>query len=144
MAKKVEKEGEQEKDLYEKFMCYCKTGASDLSGAISDSTAKVPQIQSDIEEGTANSAKLKQDLKKHQTDRASAKAAVAEATGLREKENVAYVAESTELKGYVSSLAGAIPAIANGMAGTALFQSQAAAVAQLRLAVGRAADLSDI
>jgi len=123
--------------LYEKFVCYCKTGASDLSLAINDSNSKVPALQSDIEESTSTSARLKQELKKHQVDRAAAKSAMADATSLREKENKAYVAESTELKGYVSSLGAAIPKITAGMAGTALLQSQAAMVAQLRLAVGR-------
>merc|ERR1719389_366206 len=84
MAKKVEKEGEEEKELYEKFMCYCKTGASDLSAAISESTAKVPSVQSDIEEAQSTSAKLKMDLKQHQVDRAAAKTAMEEATAIRE------------------------------------------------------------
>jgi len=143
MAKKVEKEGEQEKELYEKFMCYCKTGASDLSTAIGDSTAKVPALQSDIEESEASSKQMKQDLKQHQVDRAAAKSAMAEATSLREKENVAYVAESTELKGYTSSLGGAIPAIEAGMAGTGLLQSRSGQVAQIRKAVGRDERLTD-
>jgi septal ring factor EnvC (AmiA/AmiB activator) len=143
MAKKVEKEGQKEKDLYEKFMCYCKNGAADLNLAISDSSAKVPSLQSDIEAAEANSVKLKQDLKQHQTNRAAAKAAMAEATSLREKDNAAYVAESTELKGYVNALAGAIPAIEAGMAGTGLLQTQAATVAQLRRAASRDDTLTD-
>ena len=42
MAKKVDKEAEEEKELYEKFSCYCQTGTADLSKTISESTAKVP------------------------------------------------------------------------------------------------------
>lgn len=143
MAKKVEKEGKEEQELYDKFMCYCKNGAADLSLSISDSNAKVPSLQSDIEESAANSIKLKQDLKQHQTDRAAAKAAMAEATSLREKENVAYVAESTELKTYADALGGAIPAIMNGMAGTGLLQTNAAAVAAIRQATAKDESLTD-
>jgi septal ring factor EnvC (AmiA/AmiB activator) len=143
MAKKVEKEGDKEKELYEKFMCYCKTGGSDLTQAIGDSQAQVPAIQSDIEESTSNSAKLKQDLKRHAVDRNAANSAMAEATALREKEVAAFTAESTELQGYVTSMNGAIPAIEAGMAGTGLLQSQAAQVAMLRRAIGKDESLTD-
>merc|ERR1719162_193392 len=101
MAKKVEKEGDKEKELYEKFMCYCKTGGSDLTTAIGESQAQVPAVQSDIEESSANSLKLKQDLKKHQVDRSAANGAMAEATALREKEHAAFQGEDEELGGYV-------------------------------------------
>jgi len=143
MAKKIEKEADEEKELYDKFMCYCKNGAADLTAAISDSQAQVPAVQSDIEESQSNSAKLKQDLKRHQVDRSAAEAAISEATALREKEHAAYTAESTELKGYVSSLTGAIPAIEAGMASTGLLQARAAQVAQLRRAVGKDERLTD-
>jgi hypothetical protein len=129
MAKKVESEGKKEEELYEKFMCYCKTSGGDLQEAISSSTAKVPQLQSDIEESEASLKQTKLDLKSHQEDRAAAKAAMASATTQREKENAKYVAESDELKGYVSSLGGAIPAIAKGMSG-AFVQSKVGLVLQ--------------
>jgi septal ring factor EnvC (AmiA/AmiB activator) len=143
MAKKIEKEGEKEKELYEKFMCYCKTGGADLTQAIGESQSQVPAIQSDIEESTSNSAKLKQDLKRHAVDRNAANSAMAEATALREKEVAAFTAESTELQGYVTSMNGAIPAIEAGMAGTGLLQSQAAQVAMLRRAIGKDESLTD-
>jgi len=76
-------------------------------------------------------------------DRSAAKTAMAEATALREKEHKAYVAESTELKGYVSSLSGAIPAIESGMAGTGLLQAQAATVAGLHRALSADERLTD-
>jgi len=143
MAKKIEKEGEEEKKLFENFMCYCKTGGNDLTVSISESQAQVPAIQSDIEEAISNSAHLKLDLKRHQADRTHAKSAMAEANTLREKEAAAFNAEAAELKGYVDSLAGAIPAIQNGMAGTGLLQSQAAQVAQVRNALAKDQSLTD-
>jgi len=143
MANKVEKEGDKEKELYEKFMCYCKTGGNDLSVAISESSASVPAVQSDIEESQSNSAKLKQDLKRHKVDRSSAEKAMGEATALREKEVTAYTAEATELKGYVTAMSGAIPAIEAGMAGTGLLQARAEQVAQLRHAVAKDEQLTD-
>eukprot|EP00929_Paragymnodinium_shiwhaense_P014906 TRINITY_DN1228_c0_g2_i1.p1 TRINITY_DN1228_c0_g2~~TRINITY_DN1228_c0_g2_i1.p1 ORF type:complete len:762 (-),score=311.17 TRINITY_DN1228_c0_g2_i1:123-2336(-) len=133
LSKKVSAEGEEEKELYEKFACYCKTGSSDLQASISGNNAKVPQVQSDIEAAESSVAQLKLDLKQHQADRAAAKTAMAEATAIREKEHEKYAAESGELKTYVDSLARAVPAIMNGMAGT---RDQAAA--QLQLGTGLA------
>merc|ERR1719321_2190495 len=97
MEKKVSAEGEKEKELFDKFMCYCKNGDEQLASSISAAQAKVPQVSSDIEEAEAQVKQLKEDLKQHQTDRAAAKAAMAEATSIREKEAAAFAAEKAEL-----------------------------------------------
>jgi len=78
---KVKKEGEQEAELFEKFMCYCKNGKGALAKSVEDAEAKVGQLTADVESGEAEAKQLKADLKSHQTDRAAAKAAIAEAKG---------------------------------------------------------------
>merc|ERR1719456_934943 len=78
MQKQVTKEGEKETALFEKFMCYCKGGAATLEKSIADAEAKAPQLASDIEAAEEEVKQLKADLKKAQTDRAAAKAAMAE------------------------------------------------------------------
>merc|ERR1719353_1746500 len=90
MQKKVESEGERDKELFDKFMCYCKNAGGDLQKGISDADTKMPRLAADIEEGEAKVVSLKEDLKTAQTDRSAAKAAMAEATALREKEAAAY------------------------------------------------------
>merc|ERR1719450_392041 len=84
MQAKVTAEGEKEKELFEKFMCYCQNGDGALGKSIADAEAKIPQVTADIEAGEAEVKQLKADLKSHQTDRATAKAAMAEATQVRE------------------------------------------------------------
>merc|ERR1719395_382853 len=108
MEKKVQAEGEKEKALFEKYMCYCKTSGGDLSKSISDAETKIPQLGSDIKEGEAKLAQLKEDLKQHQVDRSAAKSAVAEATTLREKEAAAYEKESSEAKATIAAVNGAV------------------------------------
>merc|ERR1719188_1912851 len=49
MQKKVEAEGEREKKLYDKFMCHCKGGGSDLSASVSAAQLKIPAVGSGIE-----------------------------------------------------------------------------------------------
>merc|ERR1719453_1540696 len=76
MQKKVEAEGEKEKELFEKFMCYCKNSGGDLATSIGDAETKVSELPSAVEEAEGQLAQLKEDLKKAQTDRTAAKAAI--------------------------------------------------------------------
>merc|ERR1719409_1334524 len=73
VQKKVEAEGKKEEEMFEKFLCYCSTSGTTLKDSIASNTAKVPEIQSDIEEGEAQVKQLGEDLKKHSADRAAAK-----------------------------------------------------------------------
>jgi rubrerythrin len=51
MQKKVEEEGEAEKKLYDKFMCYCKSGGKDLETSIGAAQEKVSTLPSQITAG---------------------------------------------------------------------------------------------
>jgi len=117
MQKKVEAEGKKEQELYDKFMCYCKNGAADLSASIASSKTKVPQLQSDIEASESQLAQLKEDLKSHQADRSAAKDAMAKATAIREKDAKAFAKEKASLDANIQALSKAIVAIEKGMSG---------------------------
>lgn len=127
MQKKVEAEGLKEKALYDKFMCYCKTGKGDLDASISAADVKLPQVASDIEAAQAKKAQLASDLVSHKKDRDAAKAAIAEATTVREKEAAEYAKEKGELDSNVAAIDKAVAALEKGMAG-AFLQSQTAQV----------------
>merc|ERR1719316_2527341 len=125
MQKKVTAEGEKEKELFDKFMCYCKNGDEALAKSIADAEAKMPQVTSDIEEAEAQVKQLKSDLKSHQTDRAAAKSAMADATAIREKEAAAFAALKAEAEANIAAVDGAIDAVTKGMAGSFLQSSGA-------------------
>jgi septal ring factor EnvC (AmiA/AmiB activator) len=125
MQKKVVAEGEKETDLFDKYMCYCKTSGGDLSKSISDAETKIPELESAIKEAEAKKAQLDEDVKQHQADRAAAKAAMAEATALREKEAAAYAKESSEESANIAACEQAYTAIEKGM-GAAFLQSRSA------------------
>jgi predicted nucleic acid-binding Zn-ribbon protein len=127
LAKTVASEGEKETELFEKFMCYCKNGASTLDKSIGDAETKIPQVQADIEAGENAAKQLKADIKSAQTDRAAAKAAMAEATSIREKEAATYADYKAESDANIAAATGAYKAIEKGMAGSFL-QSGAAQV----------------
>merc|ERR1719183_1322611 len=125
--KKVEEEGEKEKELYDAFMCYCKSGVGQLQGAVDDANKRIPELTSLIEELEAILAKLKADIEQHKKDRAAAKAAIEAAVEIRKKEAAAAKAESVNNQVYIKALEKAIAALEKGMAG-AFLQTSAASV----------------
>jgi len=141
MQKKVQAEGDKEQELFDKFMCYCKNGASALDKSIADAGDAVPELGANIEAGVSQLAQLKADLKTAQTDRAAAKSAMAEATAIREKDAAAYATESGDLKTNLAALNKALTAIEKGAGGSFL---QTAAAATLRKLVEENDALSDL
>merc|ERR1719150_1408944 len=129
MQKKVLEEGKEEKELYEKYMCYCKTGTSDLSKSIGDAETKIPQVTKAIEEAKALSKQLESEIAEHKADRAEAKETVAKSTGLRQKEAAEFAKFSTEHQTNILALRAAIAAIEKGAYGSFL---QTAGAAKLR------------
>merc|ERR1719456_366613 len=115
MQNKIIEEGKKAEELYDKFMCYCETGAEALEKSIADAEAKIPQLEAAIKEHGAMVEQLKTDVEQHKTDREAAKEAIAEAKALREKEGGAFAAESAELKSNIEALEKAIAAITKGM-----------------------------
>jgi len=130
---KVESEGEKERELHEKFMCYCKGAGDTLGKSIADAKARAPELEAAIEAGNGQMAQLKEDLKNHQTDRAAAKTAMAEATALREKENAAFNSLESESKTNIAGVEKAIAAIEKGMGGSFLQTTAAATVKQFAM-----------
>merc|ERR1719421_756475 len=127
MMKKVEEEGEKEKELYDAFMCYCKSGVGQLQKAVDDANKRTPELTSLIEELEAILAKLKADIEQHKKDRAAAKAAIEAAVEIRKKEAAAAKAESVDNTTTIAALKKAIAALEKGLGG-AFLQTQAAAV----------------
>jgi hypothetical protein len=129
MQAKVEEEGKKDKELFDKFMCYCKTGAADLEKSIGDAGVKMPALASDIKESEESLVLTKSELKQAQTDRTSAKAAVATATASREKEAAAFASSKAEYDATISSITKAVASLEKGMGG-AFLQSEASKVLQ--------------
>jgi len=135
MQKKIEAEETKEEALFEKFMCYCKTGAGNLEVSIESAKVKNSQLMSGIEETEATLKQTKSDLKSAQTSRADAKAAVAKATSLRQKEAAAYAKSSGDSKTNIAALKKATAAIEKGAGGAFLQTSTASVLKQLSITV---------
>jgi len=137
MQKKVTEEGEKEKELFDKFMCYCKTGAGSLQKSIDAAETKIPQTESDLKGSTAEKAQLASDVVQATADRKAAKSAISEATAIRAKGAAAFAKETSEQTADISAMGKAITSIEKGQAG---FLQTSAATVLKRLAAS--ADLS--
>jgi len=62
MQKEIAETGAKEKELFDKFMCYCKNAGGDLSKSISENEAKASELPSQVEESEASLVQLKEDL----------------------------------------------------------------------------------
>jgi len=117
MQNKVTAEGKKEKELFEKFMCYCSTGIDDLKNAISAADTKIPQVESALKEKAAEKVQLEADTKGAQETRAQCKEAIAQATALREKEAAAYAKLSGDLTTNTEAMKKAIASLEKGAGG---------------------------
>jgi septal ring factor EnvC (AmiA/AmiB activator) len=139
MQKKVEAQGHKEQELFDAFMCYCKTGVDSLETSIKEGDAKVAQLESSIEETDASLKQLKSDIEHAKADRAEAEDTMDKATALREKEASAFDKYSTDAKMNIKAMKEATLAIEKGM-GAEFLQSKSLSVVK-RMAVSM--DISD-
>jgi len=133
MQTKVQEEGEKEQALYDKYMCYCKTAGGDLQDSIAKAGSSISELGNKIKAAEEQKVVLEEDLKTAQSDRTAAKAAMAEATAVREKEAAAYAAEKADDDKDIAAVGKAITAISTGMAGTFLQTSGAQMLKQILL-----------
>merc|ERR1719436_679768 len=125
MQASVTAEGKKEEALYQKFMCYCKTGGETLAASIAAAKDKIESIGAEIKAASENKKQTEQDLADHQASRAEAKEAMATATALRAKEAKAFNQFASDSNVNLSALTAAIAAIEKGMGG-AFLQTTAA------------------
>merc|ERR1719253_755791 len=126
--------------MFEKYMCWCSTGGSDLQKGIAAAGNKIPEVEAAIKELEAQVVQLKADIKSAQADRTAAKSAMAEASSLREKEAAAFAAEKAESDANIGAMSKALAALEKGMGG-AFLQTNAANI--LRHSMAKVGDVID-
>jgi len=133
MQTKIVEEGKRDQELYDKFMCYCQTGASDLAASVQAAETKMPAVTSALQESTAQKTQLEGDLVQHKQDREDALAAIKEASALREKEAGVFAKASGDYKTNIAATGKAIDLISKGAGGSFLQTNTAAIVRSLTI-----------
>merc|ERR1719387_3173477 len=70
MGREIEREMDEEKELFEKALCACKVANEDLTKTISDATSAISHLTAKITEETAEDSALKEELKEHKANKA--------------------------------------------------------------------------
>merc|ERR1719359_1867552 len=92
MQKEIEAEGKKEKELFEKFMCFCSSNGGDLTEAAEKAKAAIEELGAKLKAETAEKSQTEQELVDHKVDREAAKKDLSEATSLRAKETAEFEA----------------------------------------------------
>jgi len=122
MQKEVEAEGAKEKELFDKFMCFCSGNSGDLTKKEADVKAQIEEMSATLKATKAEKVQVTQDLAGAKADRDGAEADITAATSLREKEAAEFAAEKADSETNIAAMAKAIPALESGMGGAALLQ----------------------
>merc|ERR1719313_2157201 len=123
MQKEIEAEGEKEKELFEKFMCFCNGNSADLAKGAADAKAMIEEHSSKLKSSEAEKSQAEQDIVGHKSDQAAAEKDLAEATAVRAKEESEAAASVADSETNIKAVAAAIPALEKGMGGAALMQT---------------------
>eukprot|EP00420_Gonyaulax_spinifera_P036840 CAMPEP_0197885846 /NCGR_PEP_ID=MMETSP1439-20131203/15163_1 /TAXON_ID=66791 /ORGANISM="Gonyaulax spinifera, Strain CCMP409" /LENGTH=726 /DNA_ID=CAMNT_0043505599 /DNA_START=58 /DNA_END=2238 /DNA_ORIENTATION=+ len=131
MQKKVTAEGEKEKELYEKFMCYCNGGKKELEASVDKGEEKAPAVTSDIKATEGKLSQLKSELADAQTSRDGCKDAMASAKAVREKGAAGFAADKSESDTNIAAIDKAVASLEKGMSGSFLQTPNAKIVRKL-------------
>merc|ERR1719156_308633 len=125
MQKEIEAEGAKEKELFDKFMCFCSGNSGDLTKKAADAKAKIEELGAKLKAEEAEKVQIGQELIDHKKDREAAGSDIEEATMLRGKEADEFAAMKADSETNIAAMAKAIPAQEKGMGGAALLQMPA-------------------
>merc|ERR1712050_545494 len=82
MLKQLEKEAEEDEEIYDKVACWCETNDREKTKAIADAEAKIADLTVKIEELTAASARLNTEIKNLEKEVAANQEALDQATAI--------------------------------------------------------------
>merc|ERR1712045_483706 len=97
MLKQLEKEAEEDEEIYDKMACWCETNDKEKTQAIAEAEAKIDDLTTKIEELTAASARLNTEIKNLESEVAKNQEALDQATAIREKQLAEFNAEEKDL-----------------------------------------------
>jgi len=111
MISQLEKEAEEDEEVYETMGCWCETNDKAKTKAIADSEQSISDLTAAIEGFTASSARLNTEIANLEKEIAKNSQALDTATALRTKELAEFNAEEKESLQTISSLKSAVIAL---------------------------------
>merc|ERR1719388_441634 len=120
MLKQLEKEAEEDEEIYDQLACWCETNDKEKTKSIGDAESKIEQLTTAIEDLTAGSARLNTEIKNLEKEVAENQEALDQATEIRQKELAEFNAEEKDLLGSISALKSAVTVLSKHHGGALL------------------------
>jgi chromosome segregation ATPase len=117
MLKQLEKEAEEDEEIYDQLACWCETNDKEKTKSIEDAENKITDLTTKIEELTASSARLNTEIKNLEKEVAENQEALDQATALRQKELAEFNAEEKDALQAISALKSAVTVLSKHNAG---------------------------
>jgi len=111
MVGQLEKEAEEDEEVYETMGCWCETNDKEKTKSIADAESRIADLTAAIEEGTAQSAKLNTEIANLDKEIAKNNGALDTATALRAKQLAEFNEEEKDMLQSISSLKSAVIAL---------------------------------
>merc|ERR1719331_142891 len=108
MLKQLEKEAEEDEEIYDKMACWCETNDKEKTKAVAEAEAKIEDLTTKIEELTAQSSRLATEIKNLEKEVEQNQEALDKATAIRQKQLAEFNSEEKDLLESVSALKSAI------------------------------------
>jgi len=121
MLKQLEKEAEEDEEVYEALSCWCETNDKAKTKSIAAAETHIKDLTTKIEQLTANSARLNAEIESLDKEVNENKAALADATGMREKQLKEFNAEEADALNSIELLGAALETLGKHH-GSALLQ----------------------
>jgi len=108
MLKQLEKEAEEDEEIYDKLACWCETNDKEKTKSVSDAESRIEDLTTKIEEYTAMSARLSTEIKNLEKEVSKNQQALDKATAIRQKQLAEFNAEEKDLLQSISALKSAV------------------------------------
>jgi len=128
MLKQLEKEAEEDEEVYEALSCWCETNDKAKTKAIADAETHIKDLTTKIEQLTATSARLNTEIDGLNKEVEANKKALADATSMREKQLKEFNAEEADALNSIELLGSAIETL-GAHHGAAFLQTSANTIA---------------
>jgi len=108
MLKQLEKEGEEDEEIYDQLACWCATNEKEKTKSVAEAEQRITDLTTSIEDLTASSSRLGTEIKNLEKEVAENQHALDQATAIRQKELAEFVQEEKDLLQSIDGLASAI------------------------------------
>jgi len=122
MLVQMEKEAEEDDDIYEAMVCWCETNDKLKTQAIADAKSKIDSLTAAIEEFTANSARLNTEIANLDKEISKNGVALDQAQAIRAKNSEEFIAEEKDMLQSIGSMKAAIVALSKHNKGASFMQ----------------------